>query len=158
MTEGRAEQDRHPFVPPPPFVYAGFFVVGLGLDYLWPLPVLAATVQYGVGFALVAAGLALFRLTLREFAKAGTSVDHRKPTTAVITSGPFARSRNPVYVSMTLCFVGAAVALDGPLVLAMVAPAVAVIHGFVIRREEAYMAQKFGVDYERYTETVRRWI
>ena len=54
--------------------------------------------------------------------------------------------------------VGAAVALDGPLVLAMVAPAIAVIHGFVIRREEAYMAQKFGVDYERYTATVRRWV
>ena len=157
MTED-PKRDRHPFVPPPPFVYAGFFVVGLGLDYLWPAPLLSAAVQYGVGFALVAAGLALFRLTLREFAKAETSVDHRKPTTTVITSGPFARSRNPVYVSMTLCFVGAAIAVDGPLVLAMVAPAVAVIRVFVIRREETYMARKFGVDYERYTETVRRWV
>ncbi len=157
MTED-PKQDRHPFVPPPPFVYAGFFVVGLGLDYLWPAPLLSATVQYGVGFALVGASLALFGLTLREFAKAETSIDHRKPTTTVITSGPFARSRNPVYVSMTVCFVGAAIAVDGPLVLAMVAPAVAVIRVFVIRREEAYMARKFGADYRRYTETVRRWI
>jgi len=157
MTETPGE-DRHPFVPPPPLVYAGFFVVGLALDYLWPAPLLSATVQYAIGFALVAAGLALFGLTLREFATAGTSADHRKPTTTVITSGPFARSRNPVYVSMTVCFVGAAIAVDGPLVLAMVAPAVAVIRGFVIRREEAYMACKFGVDYERYTATVRRWI
>ncbi len=157
MTED-PKRDRHPFVPPPPSVYAGFFVVGLGLDYLWPAPLLSATVQYGVGFALVGASLALFGLTLRDFAKAETSVDHRKPTTTVITSGPFARSRNPVYVSMTVCFVGAAIAVDGPLVLAMVAPAVAVIRVFVIRREEAYMAHKFGVDYERYTATVRRWI
>ena len=105
MTED-PKRDRHPFVPPPPFVYAGYFVVGLGLDYLWPAPLLSAAVQYGVGFALVAVSWMLFGLTLREFAKAGTSVDHRKPTTTVITSGPFARSRNPVYVSMTLCFVG----------------------------------------------------
>ncbi len=152
------KQDRHPFVPPPPFVYAGFFLVGLGLDYLWPAPLLSTPVQYVVGFAIVAASLALFGLTLREFAKAETSVDHRKPTTTVITTGPFARSRNPVYVSMTMCFVGAAIAVDGPLVLAMAVPAVAVIHVFVIRREEAYMAQKFGADYDRYTETVRRWI
>ena len=157
MTES-AGQDRHPFVPPPPLVYAGFFLIGLGLDYLWPAPLLSAPVQYGVGFALVAASLVLFWLTLREFAKAGTSAHHRKPTTTVLTTGPFARSRNPVYVSMTLCFVGAAIAVDGPLVLAMVAPAVAIIHLFVIRTEEAYMARKFGADYERYTETVRRWI
>ena len=152
------KQDRHPFVPPPPIVYAGFFLVGLGLDYLWPAPLLSAPVQYVVGVVLVAASLALFGLTLREFAKAGTSVDHRKPTTTIITTGPFARSRNPVYVSMTMCFVGAAIAVDGPLVLAMAVPAVAVIHRVVIRREEAYMAQKFGADYERYTATVRRWI
>ena len=157
MTETPAA-DEHPFVPPPPLVYAGFFAVGLGLDYLWPAPLLSATVQYAIGFALVAAGLALFGLTLREFAQAATRAHHRKPTTTVITSGPFARSRNPVYVSMTVCFVGAAIAVDGPLVLAMVAPAVAVIRGFVIRREEAYMARKFGVDYERYTATVRRWM
>ena len=152
------KRDRHPFVPPPPFVYAGFFVVGLALDYLWPAPLLSLPVQYGVGFVLVAASLALFGLTLREFAKAETSVDHRKPTTTVIMTGPFAHSRNPVYVSMTVCFVGVAIAVDGPLVLAMVAPAVAVIRVFVIRREEAYMARKFGADYRRYTETVRRWV
>ena len=87
---------------PPPIVCFGSLMVGLGLDYLWPLPLLPQTIQYAAGLPIIALSLLLFALVLREFSRSKTSIDHRKPTTEIISTGPFAYSRDPVYVSMTM--------------------------------------------------------
>ncbi len=128
------------------------------MDCLWPYPILAQEVQYSIGFTIIALSFLLFGLTLKKFAKSGTSVDYRKPTTMIISTGPFAYSRNPVYVSMTMCHVGIAIAADSIWVLVMVLPAVLIIHYIVISREEAFLEGKFGEDYLRYKASVRRWI
>jgi protein-S-isoprenylcysteine O-methyltransferase Ste14 len=144
-------------VVPPPLIYLVCLLVGLGLDYLWPAPVLSPAVQYGAGGVLIVASVLLFGLTLREFSRANTSINHRRPTTSVITTGPFGLTRNPVYGAMTMLFVGIASVIDGLWILAMVIPAVLIVHFFVILKEEAFLEREFGDTYRRYKNSVRRW-
>ncbi len=76
----------------------------------------------------------------------------------VVTDGAFRYSRNPTYLSLTLLYVGVALVLNSLWVLMMVVPAVAVTHWGVVLREERYLESKFGEEYRRYTQRVRRWI
>ncbi|MCZ6590803.1 MAG: isoprenylcysteine carboxylmethyltransferase family protein [Alphaproteobacteria bacterium] len=145
-------------VTPPPIIYAVCFLAGLGLDGLWPVPLLPVAVQYSVGVAFMVAGLALFVWALREFTRAQTAVTHHRPTTGIVTTGPFGFSRNPIYVAMTAVYLGAASAVDGVLVLVLVLPAIVAIHTLVIPKEETFLEKTFGDDYRRYKSTVRRWI
>lgn len=145
-------------VLPPPLIYLVCLLAGLGLDYLWPAPVLSQAVQYGVGASLIVAGVLLFGLTLRVFSRANTSINHHRPTTTVITTGPFGLTRNPVYGAMTMLFIGIGTLIDGLWILAMVIPAVVIVHFFVILKEEAFLEREFGDTYRHYKKTVRRWI
>ncbi|MFQ5932033.1 MAG: methyltransferase family protein [Nitrospiraceae bacterium] len=145
-------------VAPPPIIYLVCVLVGFGLDQLSPQPLLAQTVQYTVGFAIIAVSFLLFGLALREFANSKTSVNHHTPTTAIVSTGPFGYSRNPIYVSMTMLMVGIATVVDSVWILVMAVPAVVITHYFVILREEVYLERKFGDEYLSYKSTVRRWV
>lgn len=145
-------------VLPPPLIYLVCLLIGLGLDYLWPAPVLSPAVQYAAGAGLVIAAILLFAAALREFLRARTSIDHRRPTTTVITTGPFGLSRNPVYGAMTMLYIGIAALIDSLWLLAMVIPAVLITHYFVVLKEEAFLEGEFGDAYRHYKQTVRRWL
>jgi protein-S-isoprenylcysteine O-methyltransferase Ste14 len=81
-----------------------------------------------------------------------------KPTTALVTEGPFRYSRNPIYVALTLLYVGVALLINALWILLLVVPAVLVLRYGVIAREEAYLTRKFGDAYRQYTTQVRRWL
>ncbi len=143
---------------PATHIYIVCLLIGLALDYFWPMPVLPPMVQYGAGGILVVAGVLLFVLTMREFSRANTSPRNRRPTTAIITTGPFNLTRNPVCGSMTMMFIGIAAVIDGLWILVMVVPAILIVHFFVILKEEAFLEREFGDTYRRYKNTVRRWL
>ncbi len=153
-----ADADGRERVVPPPLIYLAGLLIGLALDAAWPAAFLPAHAQYVAGGVVIAVSLGLFAVVLGAFARAGTSIDHRRPTTSIIASGPLRYSRNPVYVSMTLLLIGLGLAIDSAWIVAMSVPAALVTHRFVILKEEAFLAKKFGQDYERYRETVRRWV
>ncbi len=158
MSKSSSENDWSGIIVPPPIVYLVCLVAGLGLDYFWPIPLLPQAIQFVVGFTIIVSSFLLIGLSLRIFRRSGTPIDYRKSTTGIISTGPFAYSRNPVYVSMTMLMGGIAIAVDSPWILAMAVPAVLIIHNFVILREEAFLERKFGDDYRRYKAAVRRWI
>jgi protein-S-isoprenylcysteine O-methyltransferase Ste14 len=95
---------------------------------------------------------------VRALLRGRTAFDARKPTTSIVTDGAFRYSRNPTYLSLTLLYVGVALMLDSLWVLVMVVPAVAVTQWGVVLREERYLESKFGEEYRRYAQRVRRWI
>ena len=95
---------------------------------------------------------------LLRFKEAKTNFDPRKPTTAIITTGPYRYSRNPSYVSLTVLYLGIAIASDSVWVLAALIPTLLVMHYGVILREEHYLAEKFGEAYLQYKRSVRRWL
>lgn len=156
MSEDR--QDRPGVIAPPPFIYLGFLLLGLGLDYAWPVALVPDGLQYAAGGALMALALAVAVAAVRELRRAGTNVDVRKPTTAIVASGPYRYSRNPMYVALSALYAGIAIAADNVWMLALLVPALAVIRAGVIAREERYLEGKFGDSYLRYKASVRRWL
>ena len=142
----------------PPLIYLAFLAVGLLLDYLFPVPVLPNSIQYAVGFGISIASGLIMPFVLLRFKKANTNFDPGKPTTRIITTGPYRYSRNPSYVSLTMLYLGIAIAADSVWVLAGLIPALVVMHYGVILREEEYLEAKFGEEYLRYKNTVRRWL
>lgn len=90
--------------------------------------------------------------------RAGTNIPPNKPTTTIVTSGPFAYSRNPLYLSLALFTFGLGVAVASPWLCASVIPLAAILRWGVIAREEGYLEGKFGSAYLGYKGRVRRWI
>lgn len=142
----------------PPLIYAGSILGGIGIDHISPLAMplgLHGPLYSGIILALV---MLLAGLCIYEFHKAGTDVRPDRPDSALITSGPYCHSRNPLYIGLTLVQVAAAMWFDNAWVLAMAAVSVVVISRYAIRREERYLESLFGAAYLDYKQRVRRWI
>jgi protein-S-isoprenylcysteine O-methyltransferase Ste14 len=142
----------------PPVIYACSILGGMGIDRIWPLAMplgLHGPLYTGL---ILAAVLLLAGLCIYEFNKAGTDVRPDRPDSALITSGPYCHSRNPMYIGLTLVQIAAATWFDNAWVLAMTAVSVAMISRYAIRREEHYLEKLFGAAYLDYKQRVRRWI
>jgi protein-S-isoprenylcysteine O-methyltransferase Ste14 len=94
------------------------------------------------------------------FRRRGTTVDPLHPDRAeqLVTDGPFARTRNPMYVGMAAVLAAHAVARGGVLTWLPVAGFVAAIDRIQVPPEERALHRVFGQDYTDYTRTVRRWV
>ena len=152
------EKDNAGVVAPSPLFYAAGLLIGLVLDFLWPLALMPDRGHYPVAFIAIAAAGALIAWVVFEFRKAGTKLDPRRPTSTLVTTRPFRLSRNPAYLSLCLLYVGIGIATDGVWTLGMIVPVLVAMHVGVIFREERYLEAKFGEDYRRYKASVRRWL
>jgi protein-S-isoprenylcysteine O-methyltransferase Ste14 len=154
MTEGR---DKPGVIAPPPLIYLGAFLFALALDQLWTLPMFSASALWP-GVAVIALGVAVAVWGARTLHVAGTNVSPYHPSTAVVDSGPFRFSRNPLYVGMTLSYTGLTLAFNTWWGIIVLIPVLLVMHFGVIRREERYLEGKFGESYRRYRSEVRRYL
>lgn len=152
------EEETAGVVAPPPLIFVAGLVVGFVLEALLPGGDVPGFLQWGLGGLLVVAGLGLLLSFNASFSRKGTAVEPWKPTTAIVTSGPFRFTRNPAYLGMALTYVGIAVLSSALWVLVPLPFAMAVIDRGVIAREERYLERKFGEEYLAYKRTVRRWI
>ncbi len=147
-----------PGVIPPPLIYGCALLIGLGLDWLWPNPVLPVPAQYLVGGIVIALAGVLIAVVLREFFRAKTTFGFRSPSSALITSGPYRYSRNPAYVTLSMLYFGFGIVIDSVWILGLGVVAVLITHYAVILREEAYLERQFDDEYRAYVAEVRRWI
>ena len=156
--ETRGDRDNPGVIAPLPLIYAGGLTVGLLANRLYPVHFLPRGLSRVLGWPSVVAGLAIGLLGFHEMKRVQTNVDPRKPTTAIVSAGPYRYTRNPLYVGMTLIYAGFT-ARANALFAALLLPVVLHLmdHG-VIEREERYLERKFGEEYLRYKEGVRRWI
>ncbi|HEX7007672.1 MAG TPA: isoprenylcysteine carboxylmethyltransferase family protein [Alphaproteobacteria bacterium] len=143
---------------PPPLVYLGFLAIGLALGWLWPVGLGGSGWQIWVGAPLIAIGLVLMTAGVLTFRREGTNIAPNRPARVLVTDGPWRFSRNPLYLSLTLIYLGVAIAADSPWAVILVVPAVLIIRYAVVAREERYLESRFGDDYRRYKASVRRWI
>ncbi|HSB81734.1 MAG TPA: isoprenylcysteine carboxylmethyltransferase family protein [Candidatus Methylomirabilis sp.] len=143
---------------PPPLLYLGALALGLGLHLAFPVRVLPHGMACVVGGLACLVSVALGGSGLWELRRAGTSQNPRKPTTAVVVSGPFRISRNPLYLSLLCLYVGVAFLVDSLWLLLLAVPLIAVLRVAVIGPEERYLERKFGDEYRRYRSRVRRWL
>lgn len=148
----------HPNLPiKPPFIYVWALVIGAVVHAV--KPVAARPPGWGglgVIFCLLAVALAAWAsLTLKRH---HTDVRPWKPTTEIATDGPYALTRNPIYLAFALLQVGCGLWSDRLAIVLMVIPAVAATNAWVIAREESYLQRKFGEPYAAYLSSVRRWL
>ena len=141
----------------PPIVYLVSILVGVGINLVWPVQLFPYAVE-PLGPSLTLLAVVLFVLSVREFRKARTPIRTRKPVTAVIATGPYRFSRNPIYLSFTLLQLGIGMWANSAWVVGMLIPTLVLMSYGVIAREERYMEQKFGDEYLRYRAAVRRWV
>jgi protein-S-isoprenylcysteine O-methyltransferase Ste14 len=158
MSAAENQRDIPGVIAPPPLILLGFLLLGLALDWLRPAPLFPAAAQYAVGAVLIVLAGALAFSAIARFLRAGTNVPTRQPTTALVTTGPYRFSRNPIYTGMILLLLGVGVMVDSAWILTMAIPFALVIRYGVIAREERYLEAKFGESYRRFRASVRRWI
>ena len=154
-TESR---DRVDNIAPPAFIYLAAMAIGLLVHWLNPVQVLPTSFAIGISLLLFVVSGPLAITAVRAFARAKTTYLFSKPTSAIVTDGPYRFSRNPGYVSLTLLYLGIGFLVNSLWVLLMIVPAVIVIHFGVIKREEGYLEANFGDEYREYKTTVRRWV
>jgi protein-S-isoprenylcysteine O-methyltransferase Ste14 len=117
-----------------------------------------ALVHFG-GLAPVTLGSGLLLWCVREFYSAGRgTLAPWSPPAALVTSGPYRFSRNPMYLAVVLILIGWAWGF-GSRGLALYAVVVlAAFHARVLFYEEPWQARTFGQDWNRYKEKVPRWL
>jgi protein-S-isoprenylcysteine O-methyltransferase Ste14 len=141
----------------PPLLYAAAFVIVLALRWFWPLPILGHAIALSAGVSLLVLGIGIAIAGRRALQAAATNVDPMRPTTAIVTSGPYRFSRNPLYVAVTLLFLGLTLVFNTLWGLVVLVPLVITMHCGVVLREERYLERKFGDVYRQYRSKVRRY-
>jgi len=142
----------------PPLLFALCVVAGVIAHFLCPYRLgLSPWIGRLCGaLALGAAALALWGQ--RTMKAAGTNIHPGMPALAIVDGGPFAFTRNPLYLSLIVLFIGIGGMLASPAFLEFGVPLVLVLHFGVVLREERYLDAKFGDAYLAYKARVRRWI
>lgn len=156
MSNGYAD---HPgVVAPPPLIYGLPLAAGWYMDRRDPFPVMPAEYAWWIGVALIAMAVVLGGSAFVQFRRKHTAVMPYRATTAIIRSGPFRITRNPIYLALTLGYIGIALMMNSTWPLLLLPLVLLVVHRGVILREERYLEQKFGDEYNSYKMSVRRWI
>jgi len=149
--------DNPGVVARPPVLYGVAFLVVLLFRWLWPMPILTAAALW-TGLAVVAIGTGIAVWGRRTMRAAGTNINPSLPALAIVQSGPFRYSRNPLYLALTLIFLGLTLAFNTWWGIVVLVPLVIVMHVGVVLREERYLDQKFGETYRQYRSKVRRYL
>jgi protein-S-isoprenylcysteine O-methyltransferase Ste14 len=146
----------------PPVVFAAAMAAMLALHRIAPSPALPPAgwqpVADGFALALVAVGGAIAAAALLAFRRAGTSPRPWAAATALVTTGPYRFSRNPMYLALGLWLLALALALGSLLPVVVLPVFIVAIDRLFIRPEEARLAERFGPVFARWRHQVRRWL
>lgn len=133
--------------------------LGLFAEWLWPGTLyLWRPVGVVVGLALFVFGFWLIGRSKRELDRRDQPSLPGTPTTELVTTGPFAWSRNPNYLGAGLAGLGGAIGLDAPWLIGATLVAALILDVWMIRPEEAYLEAEFGETYREYRRRTRRWL
>ena len=135
-------------------------VASLLLHFLWkPLRFFPEWwIGPAVGLPLVVAGVLLLAWAIRTMSRAGEDPDPYEPTAAIVANGPYALSRNPIYVSFLAVYVGITLVANTLWPIIYLPVGIALLHYGVIAREESYLERVIGDEYQQYKAMVRRWV
>jgi protein-S-isoprenylcysteine O-methyltransferase Ste14 len=142
----------------PPLLTLGTLLFALALHFIWPLR-LRAPLWLRISGALPLLGAVMLAVWgRRTMMRAGTHLNPYKPTLSIVTNGPFQFTRNPLYLSNVLAYLGLTIILNTFWPLVFLVPMVLVFDYGIIQREERYLEAKFGDTYVAYKTRVRRWL
>lgn len=112
----------------------------------------------GVGAALIGAGIAVTALAAWQFARHRTTIIPGQTPTALVDTGLYRLSRNPIYVADALILAGLCLWWGAVSGLFLVPAFIWLIQKRFIDWEERRLRREFGAEFDRYAARVRRWI
>ncbi len=142
----------------PPLVFLAGLIAGWLVSLALPTDVAPYWLAWTLGGILIIMGAALVFPAAALFRRRGTTVRPDRPVSMLVTSGPYRFTRNPMYLGLATIYLGIAIGLQSLWALVLLPVVLVIIGRAAIAKEEAYMAQRFGDDYQRYTARVRRWL
>jgi len=150
--------DRPDILVFPPILLGGSMLLGFVLDWLHPVPLLPTVAARILGVTLFVVSGALAWSAQAVLRRAGTNINPNEPTLALVTDGPYRRTRNPLYLAGLGVCLGVACLVNGIAPFLLFVPLLALLHCGIVRREERYLGAKFGEAYRAYQNQVRRWL
>jgi len=158
LTTTTAARDTAGVIGPPPLVPLGFLLLGAVARRLLPAPLLPGKYRYVVGGVLIGAAVANVVWSGSTMHAANTPISPMEPVQRIVSSGPFAFSRNPIYLGFNLVYLGIAILTNNRWPVLLWPAMIATLQKGVIEREERYLDAKFGEEYRDYKARVRRWL
>ena len=148
------------FVPPPLiFALPLFGAIVMHSRWPWPIATRNESVLFVAAIFAVAAAVSIGLGSVISFRNARTTVlPMGRPTTTIVARGPYRFTRNPMYLAMAVGYLGVSLLLNNVWAIVLLPAVLLTVDRFVIRREERYLATKFGETYRSYCSRVRRWI
>jgi protein-S-isoprenylcysteine O-methyltransferase Ste14 len=145
---------------PPPAV--GVIIGALMWLVKWSVPALSFTFpgRHLLAMTAAVAGAVIAGIGVASFSRAKTTVNPMKPdsSTALVVSGIYSRTRNPMYLGFFFMLVGWAILLSNVLAFLLLPAFVLYMNRFQIEPEERALASLFGQAFESYRARVRRWV
>lgn len=157
---GAPEPVNARILPVPPVVAGLFIVAGWLLNRFVPLAGRGAPVALEsriAGGIVMACAFAIAGLAFLEMRRTRTTFHPGGKASALVEGGVFQRSRNPMYLSLTLLTLGLGIATANPWTILLAPALLLYLQERVVKREEAYLTQRFGAGYVAYKKKVRRW-
>jgi protein-S-isoprenylcysteine O-methyltransferase Ste14 len=145
----------------PPVVWIAAYGGAMwAVDRAAPLQQVIGSPANRSGWLLILAGAAVIAMAVMQFRRARTTVDpmHPAKASALVRSGIFAYSRNPMYLGMAIGLSGWALLLGSLSPWLVVASFAPLLTWLQILPEEAVLSTLFGHDYDEYCARVGRWI
>lgn len=158
MSDFKQRPNKHPL---PPMLTVGTLVVCLGLDYFLPLgwePEQVTQFMRGSGLLLIVVALALDVWTLMTFRRFKANFRPDRAATTILMTGPFAHSRNPIYLANVLLVAGFGFALGSRWFVFGAVVLFFLLGEMAIKREEKHLEANFPEAWAEYKQRVRRWI
>jgi protein-S-isoprenylcysteine O-methyltransferase Ste14 len=145
-------------VVPPPVIFLVGFISGAVINFFLPTPIWPGIWVRILGALVLALGLGFGAWAFRTFARHKTPPGPWAATVALVQDGPYGFSRNPIYLSFALEYLGFSFIFNSVPSLILFVPVVIVADRKQILREERYLEGKFKEEYRIYKSKVRRWI
>ncbi|MFT6288025.1 MAG: protein-S-isoprenylcysteine O-methyltransferase Ste14 [Alcanivorax sp.] len=145
------------FIYPPMWLVFGVVLIFVFNETL-PGARYTSTAGQVAGALIILIGLTMLVVAGGMFKKAGTDLVPFKNVSALVTTGLFRFTRNPMYLAMALVLLGCAVTVGASTALIVPPVFMVIIEMRFIRPEEAMLRDLFGEEYSSYCQRVRRWV
>jgi protein-S-isoprenylcysteine O-methyltransferase Ste14 len=157
MTTASTAPNRLPW---PPMIYLAAIVAGIVLSIVVPLPWIGEPISdilFAVGCLMVLLAVIVGIEAIRKLRRAKTTVVGGRASEHLVTNGPFAVTRNPIYLAMTILVIGIGLISEIVWFLPLALIAAFATQKLAIGPEESHLEQQFGKRYRDYAKRVRRW-
>jgi protein-S-isoprenylcysteine O-methyltransferase Ste14 len=163
MTEQKTEASgtiRASVFPWPPALLITLIAAALLATRAWPLPWpgINDAPAHWIGLSFGAAGIVLIVWAMATLWKHGTTFMPDRAASVLVTTGPFVRFRNPIYLGDTLVLLGLAEITKSVWFVAAALIFVVLVTALQIVPEERHLESQFGDAYLGYKSRSRRWI